>query len=123
MVSAICLISDSLMLQPKVFQLFQPMGGVRATPLSRALACSSRAIKPPIRTPAASRAPSLRKRTSMKVNDETSAETNGPPHQGGRMEPFEEPLEEDRDGQCRDGVYRWVPMDDGQTLLTPLPVF
>ncbi|WP_326563352.1 hypothetical protein [Micromonospora sp. NBC_01796] len=33
MVSAICLINVSLMLQPNVFQVFQPIGGVRATPL------------------------------------------------------------------------------------------
>src|SRR5215212_3853891 len=36
--SACCRISVSLMLQPNVFQEFQPMGGVRATPLSRACA-------------------------------------------------------------------------------------
>ena len=36
--SAIWRISVSLMLQPKVFQVFQPIGGVRATPLSSACA-------------------------------------------------------------------------------------
>src|SRR3954451_15966806 len=36
--SAICRIRVSLMLQPNVVQLFQPIGGVRATPLSRACA-------------------------------------------------------------------------------------
>src|SRR5205809_7472561 len=35
MASAVSLISCSLTLQPKWFQLFQPMGGVRARPLSR----------------------------------------------------------------------------------------
>ncbi len=34
--SAICRIRVSLMLQPKVFQVFQPIGGVSATPLSSA---------------------------------------------------------------------------------------
>ena len=38
--SAIWRISVSLMLQPKVFQVFQPIGGVRATPLSSAWAVS-----------------------------------------------------------------------------------
>src|SRR3954451_17482960 len=38
MESAIPRISDSLMLQPNVFQLFQPIGGVRATLFSRACA-------------------------------------------------------------------------------------
>src|SRR5690348_9160650 len=38
MLSAAPRISDSLMLQKKVFQLFQPIGGVRPTPLSRACA-------------------------------------------------------------------------------------
>ncbi|MFB9684529.1 hypothetical protein [Amycolatopsis plumensis] len=37
-VSAICLINDSLMLQPNVFHEFHPIGGVRATPLSNASA-------------------------------------------------------------------------------------
>jgi hypothetical protein len=33
MASAICRIRVSLMLHPNVFQVFQPIGGVRATPL------------------------------------------------------------------------------------------
>src|SRR5688572_23233849 len=36
--SAICRISVSLMLQPKVFHVFQPIGGVLATPLFKACA-------------------------------------------------------------------------------------
>ena len=39
--SAIRRISVSLMLQPNVFQLFQPIGGVRATPLSSACAAGA----------------------------------------------------------------------------------
>src|SRR5512145_1730269 len=38
MASAICRISVSLMLQPNVFQVFQPIGGVLATPLFSAWA-------------------------------------------------------------------------------------
>src|SRR4051794_31451761 len=55
--SAICLISVSLMLQPKVFQEFQPSGGVRATPLSSARAgpaCST--TTPPAATSSAAHA-------------------------------------------------------------------
>ena len=56
--SAICRISVSLMLQPKVFQVFQPIGGVRATPLSSA--CASDVDSPTamyeVRIPAAAMA-------------------------------------------------------------------
>src|SRR5690242_12575745 len=38
MASAICRINVSLILHPNVFQLFHPIGGVRATPFSRAWA-------------------------------------------------------------------------------------
>ena len=47
--SAICRISVSLMLQPNVFQLFQPIGGVRATPFSSAWALgASRVVTVPV---------------------------------------------------------------------------
>ena len=36
MASAACLMRSSLTLQANLFQLFQPMGGVRASPLSSA---------------------------------------------------------------------------------------
>src|SRR5262252_11032343 len=39
--SAMDLIISSLTLQPNLFQLFQPMGGVSATPLSHARACGT----------------------------------------------------------------------------------
>src|SRR3954454_14365180 len=38
MMSALCRISCSLMLQPNAFQVFQPRAGVRARPFSRACA-------------------------------------------------------------------------------------
>src|SRR6185503_5075313 len=47
MASAICRISDSLMLQPNVFQLFHPIGGVRATPFSRACAAPGASVAAP----------------------------------------------------------------------------
>jgi hypothetical protein len=47
MLSVTCLIKLSLMLQPNVFQVFQPIGGVRATPFSSALAGHCTAIRPP----------------------------------------------------------------------------
>src|SRR4051794_11370268 len=54
MASAICRISVSLMLQPKVFQLFQPIGGVRATPFSSACAAGAEAT---LRAPEISNSP------------------------------------------------------------------
>src|SRR5437588_614164 len=42
--SAISLINFSLTLQPNLFQLFQPIGGVRASPLSSARARASNAL-------------------------------------------------------------------------------
>ena len=54
--SAICRISVSLMLQPNVFQVFQPIGGVRATPFSSA--CALGALMP--NTTAGSRTPTAR---------------------------------------------------------------
>src|SRR5215475_10748702 len=46
MASAMDLIMSSSTLQPNLFQLFQPMGGVRATPLSRAWeVCAEIAMK------------------------------------------------------------------------------
>src|SRR5512142_1908768 len=47
MASATLLIRLSLMLQPNLFQLFQPMGGVRARPLSSARAGAAEASRSP----------------------------------------------------------------------------
>ncbi|WP_370444708.1 hypothetical protein [Amycolatopsis sp. CA-128772] len=65
-VSAICLINASLMLQPNVFHEFHPIGGVRATPFSNASAedvCSTVVIAD-ISTPAANSVAALRGRGS-----------------------------------------------------------
>src|SRR5688500_16895989 len=52
--SAICRTRVSLILHPNVFQLFHPIGGVRATPFSSAAPCRSWATNTvAARTPAA----------------------------------------------------------------------
>jgi hypothetical protein len=66
-VSAICLINASLMLQPNVFHEFHPIGGVRATPFSNASAddvCSTAVIADSSSTPAANSVAALRGRGS-----------------------------------------------------------
>src|ERR1019366_3922537 len=55
MASAACLIRSSLTLQENLFQLFQPMGGVRANPLSRARNSPAATRKPSAAIPKAAR--------------------------------------------------------------------
>src|ERR1700691_30064 len=55
MASAACLIRSSLTLQANLFQLFQPMGGVRASPLSSACKLPVAARKPRAAIPTAAR--------------------------------------------------------------------
>jgi hypothetical protein len=53
--SAACLIRSSLTLQANLFQLFQPMGGVRARPLSSARNSPAATRKPRAAIPQATR--------------------------------------------------------------------
>jgi hypothetical protein len=56
MASAACLIRSSLTLQANLFQLFQPIGGVRANPLSSARNSPAATKKPSAANPKATRA-------------------------------------------------------------------
>src|ERR1017187_8809960 len=66
MASAACLIRSSLTLQENLFQLFQPMGGVRANPLSSARNSPAATRKPSAAIPKATRP--MRTFVSMSLN-------------------------------------------------------
>src|SRR6185369_10235625 len=65
MMSAVCLTSASLTLQPNAFQSFQPIGGVRARPLLSASADAAVAMVMPVTPVATSASASTARRTDF----------------------------------------------------------